>query len=55
LLKTPKWLMTMAMGESSVLLFDSIRAKPKKLTELGFRFSYSRIEPALKNLLQHQD
>ncbi len=55
LLKTPKWLMSMAMGESSVLLFDSIRAKPKKLTELGFRFSYSRIEPALKNLLQHQD
>ncbi|HAH02001.1 MAG TPA: hypothetical protein DCL36_03080, partial [Vibrio sp.] len=29
--------------------------KPKKLTEMGFIFSYSRIEPALKNLLQHQD
>jgi len=55
LLRTPKWLMSMAMGESSVLLFDSIRAKPKKLTELGFHFSYSRIEPALKNLLQHQE
>ncbi|MEF1174183.1 DUF1731 domain-containing protein, partial [Vibrio sinaloensis] len=45
----------LAMGESSTLLFDSLRAKPKKLTELGFRFSYSRIEPALKNLLQHHD
>ncbi len=55
LLFTPKWVMSVAMGESSVLLFDSIRAKPKKLTELGFRFSYSRLEPALKNLLQHHE
>ncbi|RTZ16184.1 TIGR01777 family protein [Vibrio aquaticus] len=55
LLRTPKWALSLAMGESSVLLFDSIRAKPKKLTELGFHFSYSRIEPALKNLLQHHD
>ncbi|WP_194437074.1 TIGR01777 family oxidoreductase [Vibrio fluminensis] len=52
---TPKWTMRVLMGESSVLLFDSIRAKPKKLTELGFRFSYSRLEPALKNLLQHHE
>ncbi|MGX1925606.1 TIGR01777 family oxidoreductase [Vibrio sp. NH-7] len=52
---TPKWVLKLAMGESSTLLFDSLRAKPKKLTELGFRFSYSRIEPALKNLLQHHD
>lgn len=55
LLRTPKWALSLAMGESSVLLFDSIRAKPKKLTELGFHFSYSRIEPALKNLLQHHE
>ncbi len=52
ILFTPKWVMNMAMGESSCLLFDSVRAKPKKLTELGFKFSYSRVEPALKNLLQ---
>ncbi|CAM3656035.1 TIGR01777 family oxidoreductase [Vibrio aquimaris] len=55
LLFTPKWILNIVMGESAVLLFDSLRAKPKKLTELGFRFSYSRIEPAMKNLLQHQD
>ncbi|WP_394146311.1 TIGR01777 family oxidoreductase [Vibrio atypicus] len=55
LLFTPKWALKLAMGESSILLFDSIRAKPKKLTELGFRFSYSRLEPALKNLLQHHE
>ncbi|WP_394247514.1 TIGR01777 family oxidoreductase [Vibrio profundi] len=52
---TPKWIMKLLMGESSCLLFDSIRSKPKKLTEMGFIFSYSRIEPALKNLLQHKD
>ncbi|GAB2655084.1 TIGR01777 family oxidoreductase [Vibrio panuliri] len=52
---TPKWTMRVLMGESSVLLFDSIRAKPKHLTELGFKFSYSRLEPALKNLLQHYE
>ncbi|MDF2155932.1 TIGR01777 family oxidoreductase [Vibrio sp. CAU 1672] len=52
---TPKWALRLAMGESSCLLFDSIRAKPKKLTELGFKFSYSRIEPALKHLLQERN
>ncbi|MEZ8193605.1 MULTISPECIES: TIGR01777 family oxidoreductase [Vibrio] len=55
LLFTPKWILKLMMGESSCLLFDSIRAKPKKLTELGFIFAYSRIEPALKNLLQNQN
>lgn len=49
-LSTPKWLLNAIMGESSCLLFDSIRSKPKRLTELGFRFNYSRIEPALGNL-----
>lgn len=53
LLFTPKWAIRLLMGEASVLLFDSIRAKPKKLTELGFQFTYSRIESALKQLLQH--
>lgn len=46
----PKWLMAPIMGESSCLLFDSIRSKPKHLTELGFKFNYSRVEPALQNL-----
>lgn len=53
LMRTPKWVMSLAMGESSDLLFDSLHAKPKKLTELGFHFSYPHLEPALKNLLQH--
>ncbi|MFV0575585.1 MAG: TIGR01777 family oxidoreductase [Vibrio sp.] len=46
----PKWLMSMMMGESSILLFDSVRAKPKHLTELGFTFAFSHLEPALKQI-----
>lgn len=53
-IKTPKWFFTLVMGESSCLLFDSIRAKPKHLTELGFNFNYSRIEPAINNIIQHK-
>ncbi|MGF1722729.1 TIGR01777 family oxidoreductase [Vibrio kyushuensis] len=49
---TPKWLIRLLLGESSTLLLDSTRCKPKKLTDLGFHFNYSRIEPAFKNLLQ---
>ncbi|ASG06938.1 MULTISPECIES: TIGR01777 family oxidoreductase [Vibrio] len=54
ILFTPKWVLNLAMGEAAVLLFDSIRAKPKKLTELGFHFQFSHLEPALKNILQHR-
>ncbi|WCE30504.1 TIGR01777 family oxidoreductase [Vibrio sp. SCSIO 43137] len=50
---TPKWLFTLAMGEASCLLFDSIHSKPKRLTELGFHFNYSRLEPALSNLFHN--
>ncbi|PWI34412.1 TIGR01777 family protein [Vibrio albus] len=50
---TPRWALALLMGEASSLLFDSIRAKPKHLTDLGFHFNYSRLEPAIKNLLHH--
>ncbi|WP_165310604.1 TIGR01777 family oxidoreductase [Vibrio ziniensis] len=53
ILFTPKWAIKLLMGEAAELLLDSMRAKPKKLTELGFQFQFSHIEPALKNLLQH--
>ncbi|WP_217516678.1 TIGR01777 family oxidoreductase [Vibrio metschnikovii] len=53
LLTTPRWAIKLLLGEASELLFDSLRAKPKKLTELGFQFNFSRLEPALKQLLSH--
>lgn len=54
LLWTPKWLITLIMGETASLLFDSTRAKPKALTELGFIFSFPRLRPALEDILKHQ-
>ncbi len=48
---TPQWVMNIALGEASCLLFDSIQCKPKRLTELGFNFTYPRLQPALKDLL----
>ncbi|MDW6092330.1 TIGR01777 family oxidoreductase [Vibrio rhizosphaerae] len=48
----PAWVIRLIMGESAALLLDSTRAKPKKLTELGFEFQYSHLEPALKQIVQ---
>lgn len=50
---SPKWLMKLVMGESSQLIFDSVRAKPKHLTEIGFIFTFSHLEPALKQVLHN--
>lgn len=49
-ISTPRWLLNILMGESAQLLFDSVRAKPKHLTELGFTFTFSHLEPALKQI-----
>ncbi len=49
---TPQWALNIALGEASCLLFDSIQCKPKRLTELGFNFTYPRLQPALKDLLK---
>ncbi|NLS11605.1 TIGR01777 family protein [Vibrio sp. SM6] len=51
LLTTPKWGIRLLLGEGACLLLDSLRAKPKRLTEIGFQFSFSHLEPALKNLV----
>lgn len=53
ILFTPAFAIKLAMGESSELLLDSLRAKPKKLSDLGFQFHFCRIEPALKHLIHH--
>ncbi|WP_261815712.1 TIGR01777 family oxidoreductase [Vibrio gallicus] len=47
---TPKLIMKLLMGESSCLLLDSVNAKPVKLTELGYQFTYSRLQPALRQI-----
>ncbi|MGO1295964.1 MAG: TIGR01777 family oxidoreductase [Vibrio sp.] len=53
ILFTPTSAIKLVMGQSSELLLDSLRAKPKKLCDLGFQFHFPRLEPALKHLI-HQ-
>lgn len=51
-LSTPTSMIKLLLGESSVLLLDSIKAKPKHLVDSGFHFHFPRIETALKDLLK---
>lgn len=51
-LAAPKWVFKAVMGEASCLLFDSIRARPIHLLELGFKISFTELQPALEDLLQ---
>ncbi len=48
---TPTIVIKAILGEASVLLTDSQRIRPKRLVHEGFKFRYSRIESALKQLL----
>lgn len=48
---TPKIVIKAILGEGAVLLTDSQRIRPKRLVHEGFKFRYSRIESALKQLL----
>jgi uncharacterized protein (TIGR01777 family) len=48
---TPNIIIKGILGEASVLLTDSQRVRPKRLVHEGFKFRYSRIESALKQLL----
>lgn len=48
---TPTLIIKAMLGEGSVLLTDSQRIRPTRLVHEGFKFRYSRIESALKHLL----
>ncbi len=52
LLFMPKFVLKLTLGESSQLLLDSQRVIPYRLEAAGFRFRYSEIDGALKNLFQ---
>jgi uncharacterized protein (TIGR01777 family) len=46
----PAWVLKVLMGEASSILFDSIRALPKRLLAAGFHFRYPHLEQALSQL-----
>jgi uncharacterized protein (TIGR01777 family) len=48
----PKPLLTLALGEMSVLITEGRYSQPKRLLEQGFEFNFPRIEEALVNIFQ---
>jgi uncharacterized protein (TIGR01777 family) len=51
LLPVPRPLLRLALGELSRELFASQRVVPRKALELGYRFRFAELEPALQDLL----
>ncbi|MEX2162601.1 MAG: TIGR01777 family oxidoreductase [Anaerolineales bacterium] len=48
----PRFALQLAFGEVATVVMDGQRALPSKLMQLGFKFAYSDLEPALKDLLE---
>ena len=50
-LRAPAFVMKLALGEMSYLLITGQRALPARAEELGFKFSFRALEPALQDIL----
>jgi uncharacterized protein len=46
----PAFMVKLIFGEMSTVVLDGQRAIPKRLQELGFKFRYSELEPALRDV-----
>lgn len=51
IMRMPKWVLNLILGESSVLLLDSQRVIPDKLLSNGFQFKYPSLEKTMAHLL----
>lgn len=51
LFKIPSFILSLILGEASTLILGSQRAIPKKLLEANFKFKYTNIKEALKDIL----
>jgi uncharacterized protein len=49
----PAYALKLALGEMSTLLLDGTFMVPERLIEAGFKFQYTEIEPALRNLYEN--
>ncbi|MEX1246852.1 MAG: TIGR01777 family oxidoreductase [Anaerolineales bacterium] len=47
----PRFALQLALGEASTVVMDGQRAVPRNLNELGFKFKFAQLEPALQDLL----
>ncbi|PYF84843.1 hypothetical protein DFP75_101885 [Marinomonas alcarazii] len=52
LLPTPKWLLSMMLGEMSSLLTEGAKIVPQRLEERGFEFKFDNVDDALTNIAQ---
>jgi len=50
-IRTPAFLLRMALGEMSTIVLDGQRVLPSRLTSAGFIFNYNDLEKALRDLL----
>lgn len=50
-LSVPAFVIKTVMGESSTILLDGQRVEPKKALALGYVFTFSKLEPAVRHLL----
>jgi uncharacterized protein (TIGR01777 family) len=48
----PQFVMKLILGEMSILLFNNKKILPKRALELGFKFQFSTIDEALKNIIK---
>jgi len=48
---TPAFALQMVLGEMATIVLDGQRAVPNRLLKLGFQFTFSDLEPALRDLL----
>lgn len=53
IIPVPEFVLKILMGESSCLVLDSLKAKPKHLTAIGFDFTFPHLTPALRQILRH--
>ena len=54
IMPAPAFAVRLVLGEMSALVLTGQRAVPAHAEEMGFRFSYRTLEPALTNLLDHK-
>lgn len=47
---TPKWLMTLLLGEMASLLTEGAKITPYRLKQKGFNFEFNHLNKALKNI-----
>ena len=49
--KLPEWMTSLGLGEAAPLITHGKRVMPRVLQQLGYRFKYDSLEPALRDVI----